>query len=265
MGNSPGTGAPAAAHDRRSPTPRDDASESGSTTRGGGAAAPVKVLVVDDEPQIVRALRINLSVRGYEVITAGNGAAALRAAAEKHPDVVVLDLGLPDLDGIEVLAGLRGWTSAPVIVLSARTDSADKVEALDAGADDYVTKPFGMDELLARLRAAVRRGASATDAADPVVVTDSFTVDLVAKKVTKQGAPVHLTPTEWGMLEMLVRNRGKLVGRKELLREVWGPAYATETHYLRVYLAQLRRKLEDDPAHPRHLLTEAGMGYRFQE
>ncbi len=228
-------------------------------------AVATKVLVVDDEPQIVRALRINLSVRGYDVITAATGGAALRAAADRHPDVVVLDLGLPDMDGIEVLAGLRGWTSAPVIVLSARTDSADKVEALDAGADDYVTKPFGMDELLARLRAAVRRGAIDPDASAPVVTTDSFTVDLAAKKVTKRGETVHLTPTEWGMLEMLVRNRGKLVGRRELLREVWGPSYATETHYLRVYLAQLRRKLEDDPSRPKHLLTEAGMGYRFQE
>ncbi|UGT45553.1 response regulator [Nocardia yamanashiensis] len=223
----------------------------------------MKVLVVDDEPQILRALRINLSVRGYEVTTAANGAAALRAAAEKHPDVVVLDLGLPDMDGIEVLAGLRGWTTTPVIVLSARTDSSDKVEALDAGADDYVTKPFGMDELLARLRAAVRRSATTTETAEPVVETPSFTVDLAAKQVTRHGKTVHLTPTEWGMLEMLVRNRGKLVGRRELLREVWGPAYATETHYLRVYLAQLRRKLEDDPSNPKHLLTEAGMGYRF--
>ncbi len=223
-----------------------------------------RVLVVDDEPQILRALRINLSVRGYEVITAASGAAALRAAAEKRPDVVILDLGLPDMSGIEVLAGMRGWSSAPVIVLSARTDSTDKVEALDAGADDYVTKPFGMDEFLARLRAAVRRGATAA-ADEPVVQTASFTVDLSAKKVTKGGSEVHLTPTEWGMLEMLVRNRGKLVGRRELLQEVWGPAYATETHYLRVYLAQLRRKLEDDPSHPKHLLTEAGMGYRFRE
>ncbi|MGY1934576.1 response regulator [Nocardia gipuzkoensis] len=228
-------------------------------------AVATKVLVVDDEPQIVRALRINLSVRGYEVITAATGGAGLRAAADRHPDVVILDLGLPDMDGIEVLGGLRGWTSAPVIVLSARTDSADKVEALDAGADDYVTKPFGMDELLARLRAAVRRGATDPDASAPVVTTESFTVDLAAKKVTKGGVTVHLTPTEWGMLEMLVRNRGKLVGRRELLREVWGPSYATETHYLRVYLAQLRRKLEDDPSRPKHLLTEAGMGYRFQE
>ncbi|HZQ30171.1 MAG TPA: response regulator [Mycobacterium sp.] len=223
-----------------------------------------KVLVIDDEPQILRALRINLSVRGYEVTTAATGAGALRAAAEHPPDVVVLDLGLPDMSGIEVLAGLRGWLTAPVIVLSARTDSSDKVEALDSGADDYVTKPFGMDELLARLRAAVRRGSVALDAEEPVVETDSFTVDLAAKKVVKDGADVHLTPTEWGMLEMLVRNRGKLVGREELLKEVWGPAYAKETHYLRVYLAQLRRKLEDDPSHPKHLLTEAGMGYRFE-
>jgi two-component system KDP operon response regulator KdpE len=187
----------------------------------------------------------------------------LRAAAERPPDVVVLDLGLPDMDGTEVLAGLRGWCTAPVIVLSARTDSADKVEALDAGADDYVTKPFGMDEFLARVRAAARRGTSAADTSEPSVETASFTVDLAAKTVSRRGEQVHLTPTEWGMLEMLVRNRGKLVGQKELLREVWGPAYDTETHYLRVYLAQLRRKLEDDPANPKHLITEAGMGYRF--
>lgn len=222
-----------------------------------------RVLVIDDEPHILRALRINLTVRGYEVTTASSGAGALRAAAEHRPDVVILDLGLPDISGIEVLAGLRGWLSAPVIVLSARTDSSDKVEALDAGADDYVTKPFGMDEFLARLRAAVRRNTAAeTD--QPVIETASFTVDLAAKKVIKSGIEVHLTPTEWGMLEVLVRNRGKLVGREELLKEVWGPAYATETHYLRVYLAQLRRKLEDDPSRPQHLLTEAGMGYRFE-
>ena len=224
----------------------------------------VRVLVVDDEPQILRALRINLSVRGYDVVTVTNGTDALRAAAEFRPEVVILDLGLPDMSGIEVLGGLRGWLSAPVIVLSARTDSSDKVQALDAGADDYVTKPFGMDELLARLRAAVRRAAASVDADEPVVETASFTVDLAAKKVIKNGAEVHLTPTEWGMLEMLVRHRGKLVGREELLREVWGPAYAKETHYLRVYLTQLRRKLEDDPSHPRHLLTEAGIGYRFE-
>ena len=247
-----------------------------SDTPGGGLtvvvdlAAPqerctmTRVLVIDDEPHILRALRINLTVRGYEVITASTGAGALRAAAEHKPDVVILDLGLPDISGIEVLAGLRGWLTAPVIVLSARTDSSDKVEALDAGADDYVTKPFGMDEFLARLRAAVRRNAAASETDEPVIETDAFTVDLAAKKVTKNGAEVHLTPTEWGMLEVLVRNRGKLVGREELLKEVWGPAYATETHYLRVYLAQLRRKLEDDPSHPKHLLTESGMGYRFE-
>ena len=222
-----------------------------------------KVLVVDDEPQILRALRINLSVRGYEVITASTGAAALRAAAEERPDVVILDLGLPDISGIEVIGGLRGWLMSPVIVLSARTDSSEKVKALDVGADDYVTKPFGMDEFLARLRAAVRRGAT-VETDEPIVETASFTVDLSRKTVTKNDTEVHLTPTEWGMLEMLVRNRGKLVGREELLREVWGPAYAKDTHYLRVYLAQLRRKLEDDPSRPVHLLTEAGMGYRFQ-
>jgi two-component system KDP operon response regulator KdpE len=225
-----------------------------------------KVLVVDDEPQIVRALRINLSARGYDVSTAASGQQALQVAASAHPDVVVLDLGLPDLDGTAVIEGLRGWTSVPIIVLSARTDSSDKVSALDAGADDYVTKPFGMDELLARLRAAVRRAAAVPSGTgeEAVVVTPSFTVDLVAKKVLKEGTEVHLTPTEWGVLELLVRNRGKLVAQKQLLQEVWGPGYASETHYLRVYLAQLRRKLEPQPSQPRHFLTEAGMGYRFE-
>ncbi|MFE9745614.1 response regulator [Saccharothrix saharensis] len=222
-----------------------------------------KVLVVDDEPQIVRALRINLSARGYSVLTAHDGTEALKAAAEGKPDVVVLDLGLPDVDGTEVIAGLRGWTTVPIIVLSARVDSADKVEALDAGADDYVTKPFGMDELLARLRAAVRRSALA-EGEDAVVETASFTVDLAARKVRRDGAEVHLTPTEWGLLEILARNRGRLVAQKQLLQEVWGPAYAKETHYLRVYLAQLRRKLEPEPSRPRHLVTEPGMGYRFE-
>ena len=232
------------------------------------AQAPAKttVLVIDDEPQILRALRINLSVRGYDVTTAATGAAALCATAERRPDVVVLDLGLPDTSGIDVLAGLRGWMTAPVIVLSARIDPAQKVEALDAGADDYVTKPFSMDEFLARLRAAVRRGATAaSDAAEPVVHTAAFSVDLAAKRVTRRGVHVHLTPTEWGMLEFLVRNPGKLVGQEELLSKVWGPSHGSQTHYLRVYLAQLRRKLEDDPSHPRHLITEAGMGYRFQQ
>ncbi|GLY54035.1 response regulator [Lentzea sp. NBRC 102530] len=223
-----------------------------------------KVLVVDDEPQIVRALRINLAARGYEVLTASDGTTALRLAADGKPDVVVLDLGLPDMNGTDVIAGLRGWTTMPIIVLSARTDSADKVDALDAGADDYVTKPFGMDELLARLRAAVRRSATTGPEDEPVVQTASFAVDLAAKRVLKDGAEVHLTPTEWGLLEVLARNAGKLVAQKQLLREVWGPAYDKETHYLRVYLAQLRRKLEPEPARPRHLLTEPGMGYRFE-
>ncbi|WP_447003852.1 response regulator [Saccharothrix isguenensis] len=222
-----------------------------------------KVLVVDDEPQIVRALRINLSARGYSVLTAHDGTTALKAAAEGKPDVVVLDLGLPDVDGTAVITGLRGWTTVPIIVLSARVDSADKVQALDAGADDYVTKPFGMDELLARLRAAVRRSA-VVEGEHAVVETASFTVDLAAKKVRRDGAEVHLTPTEWGLLEILARNRGRLVAQKRLLQEVWGPAYEKETHYLRVYLAQLRRKLEPEPAHPRHLVTEPGMGYRFE-
>ncbi|GAB1514677.1 response regulator [Actinophytocola sp. KF-1] len=229
-----------------------------------GRAGVTKVLVVDDEPQIVRALRINLAARGYEVSTAASGEEALRVAAAAHAEVVVLDLGLPDIDGVDVIEGLRGWTNVPIIVLSARTDSGDKVAALDAGADDYVTKPFGMDELLARLRAAVRRASTAPTGEEAVVETQAFTVDLAAKKVIRDGAEVHLTPTEWGVLELLVRNRGKLVGQKQLLQEVWGPSYASETHYLRVYLAQLRRKLEPQPSRPRHLLTEAGMGYRFE-
>ncbi|GAB2666441.1 two-component system response regulator KdpE [Saccharopolyspora gloriosae] len=223
-----------------------------------------KVLVVDDEPQLLRALRINLTAHGYEVVVAPDGATALRVAADAKPDVVVLDLGLPDLDGVEVIAGLRGWTTLPIIVLSARTESTDKVHALDAGADDYVTKPFGMDELLARLRAAVRRSHVSAAEDEPVVRTESFQVDLAAKKVHREGAEVHLTPTEWGMLEVLVRHRGRLVAQRQLLQEVWGPAYADEFHYLRVYVAQLRRKLEPDPSRPRHLITEAGMGYRFE-
>ncbi len=224
-----------------------------------------KVLVVDDEPQLVRALRINLTARGYEVITAHDGAAALRAAADGKPDVVVLDLGLPDIDGSTVIDGIRGWSTMPIIVLSARVDSTDKVRALDAGADDYVTKPFGMDELLARLRAAVRR-AHTTTAGDEerVIETASFTIDLAAKQVRRDGAVVHLTPTEWGLLEVLARNRGRLVTQKQLLTEVWGPEYQSETHYLRVYFAQLRRKLEPEPSHPRHLITEPGLGYRFE-
>jgi two-component system, OmpR family, KDP operon response regulator KdpE len=221
-----------------------------------------RVLVVDDEPQIVRALRINLRARGYEVDAAPDGRTALDLAARRHPDVIVLDLGLPDMEGAEVIRGLRGWTSVPIIVLTARHASEEKVETLDVGADDYVTKPFGMDELLARLRAAVRRAAPPVESA--VVTTEEFTVDLAAKKATRQGKDVRLTPTEWHVLEVLVRNAGRLVSQQQLLREVWGPSYANETGYLRVYLAQLRRKLEADPSRPRHLITEPGMGYRFE-
>ncbi|WP_040795190.1 response regulator [Nocardia higoensis] len=223
-----------------------------------------RILVVDDEPQMLRALRINLTARGYEVVTAADGRGALRAAAQQHPDVIVLDLGLPDIDGIEVLAGLHGWCAAPVIVLSARTDAADKVAALDTGADDYVTKPFGMEEFLARIRAAVRRATATPELSEPRVVTDAFVVDLMAKKVTRDGVDVHLTPTEWGMLAMLVRNRGRLVTQRDLLIEVWGPAYVDQTHYLRVYLTQLRHKLEPEPSRPRYLITESGRGYRFE-
>ncbi|MBT2480440.1 response regulator [Streptomyces sp. ISL-94] len=225
-----------------------------------------RVLVVEDEPQIVRALVINLKARKYEVDAAADGASALELAAARHPDVVVLDLGLPDMDGIEVIRGLRGWTRVPILVLSARHTSDEKVEALDAGADDYVTKPFGMDELLARLRAAVRRAEPvAGPGGDEVIVeTEDFSVDLAAKKAVREGRDIRLTPTEWHLLEVLVRNSGKLVSQKQLLQEVWGPSYGTETNYLRVYMAQLRRKLEADPSHPRHFITEPGMGYRFE-
>ncbi|GGR97049.1 MULTISPECIES: response regulator [Streptomyces] len=226
-----------------------------------------RVLVVDDEPQIVRALVINLKARAYQVDAAPDGRTALELAASRHPDVVVLDLGLPDMDGVEVIRGLRGWTRVPILVLSARHSSDEKVEALDAGADDYVTKPFGMDELLARLRAAVRRAEPAGPGEDDLttVETEGFTVDLAAKKVHRDGKDVRLTPTEWHLLEVLVRNTGRLVGQKQLLQEVWGPSYGTETNYLRVYMAQLRRKLEADPSHPRHFITEPGMGYRFEK
>jgi two-component system KDP operon response regulator KdpE len=221
------------------------------------------VLVVDDEPSIVRALRINLTARKYEVSTAADGASGLAAVARDRPDVLILDLGLPDMDGTEVIRGVRGWSSTPIIVLSVWGQESQKVAALDAGADDYVTKPFGMDELLARLRAAVRRASPAPD--EPVVTTGHFTVDLAAKRVIRDGnGDVSLTPTEWQLLEVLVRNRGRLVTQRQLLQEVWGPAYETESNYLRVYVAQLRRKLEPEPSRPRYLLTEPGMGYRFE-
>ena len=220
------------------------------------------VLAVDDEPQLLRALITNLRARGYEVDAATTGEIALEMAARHHPDVVVLDLGLPSLSGIDVIHGLRGWTDVPIIVLSARDAERDKIAALDAGADDYVTKPFGMGELLARVRAALRRGAPATEQA--VVSTDAFVIDLAAKRVTNAAGEVRLTPTEWHLVEMLVRNAGKLVTQGALLREVWGPEYGRETNYLRVYMAHIRRKLEPDPANPRFFITEPGMGYRFE-
>ena len=246
-----------------------------------------RVLVVDDEPQILRALRINLRVREYEVHVAATGAEALKMASRYPPDLVILDLGLPDLDGVEVIGGLRGWTKAPIIVLSGRADSTDKVEALDAGADDYITKPFGVEELLARMRAAVRRTGAAEDL--PRIKLGDLVVDLAAKRVTRQAAvpagsgpaaavpagggpagaaaspdDIRLTPTEWHLLEVLLRNPGKLLSRNQLLTEVWGPGYADATGNLRLYMAQLRRKLEPDPARPRWLITEPGMGYRYQ-
>ena len=223
----------------------------------------MKVLVVDDEPALARALAINLRSHGWEVVTAADGRSALEAAANEHPDVVVLDLGLPDLDGTEVITGLRGWTKVPIVVLSARQHGEDKVEALDLGADDYVTKPFAMNELMARLRAAVRRAAETTPEVAVVEVGD-LTVDLARKRVARAGSDVPLTPTEWAFLELLARNVGRLVTREQILREVWGPAYEKETHYLRVYAAQLRRKLEADPAHPRHLITTPGLGYTLE-
>jgi two-component system KDP operon response regulator KdpE len=224
-----------------------------------------RILVVDDEPQILRALRINLRARRYEVDVAADGSSALRLAASQRPDLVVLDLGLPDLDGVDVIRGLRGWTAVPIIVLSGRAGSADKVAALDAGADDYVTKPFGVDELLARIRAVTRRIGS-EPAPSPIVHIGRYRVDLADRSVRADdtGEEVRLTPTEWQLLDLLARNPGKLVSQRQLLHEVWGPQYQTETNYLRQYLAQLRRKLEADPAHPRHLLTEPGIGYRLR-
>lgn len=222
-----------------------------------------KVLVVDDEPALARALAINLRAHGWQVVTAADGRSALEAAATEHPDVVVLDLGLPDLDGTEVISGLRGWTKVPIVVLSARQHGEDKVEALDLGADDYVTKPFAMNELMARLRAAVRRGQAAAPEQLSVTV-GALVIDLARKRVSRDGEDVRLTPTEWSFLELLTRNLGRLVPREQILREVWGPAYEHETHYLRVYAAQLRRKLEDDPAHPRHLVTSPGLGYTLE-
>ncbi|WP_150237846.1 response regulator [Nocardiopsis quinghaiensis] len=222
----------------------------------------MRVLVVDDDIQIIRAMRINLRARGHDVDTAADGASALRLAADHHPDVILLDLGLPDMEGMEIIQRLRGWSQVPIIVLSARHSAGEKVRCLDSGADDYVTKPFGMDELLARMRAAERRSMRTEEA--PVVRTPCFTVDLGAKRVLREGEEVRLTPTEWHILELLARHAGQLVSQRQLLHDVWGPAYQSETNYLRVYMAQLRRKLEPDPARPRYLITEAGRGYRFE-
>ncbi len=226
-----------------------------------------RVLVVEDDPQLLRAMRITLTARGHTVLTAATGAKALSEAAAARPDLVVLDLGLPDLDGVEVIAGLRGWTSIPIIVLSGRTTSPDKVAALDAGADDYVTKPFAVDELLARIRAVTRRAVTG-DSGTPTVDVGDYTVDLAAKRVElrpgRTGEPVHLTPTEWRLLAAFVRHPGTLVGQRPLIAEVWGPAATGDTSSLRLYLNRLRHKLEPDPSRPRHLITEPGLGYRFQ-
>jgi two-component system, OmpR family, KDP operon response regulator KdpE len=224
-----------------------------------------RILVVDDEPQILRAMRINLIARQYDVVTAATGREALRAVGDDHPDLVVLDLGLPDIDGVQVIHELRAWTKVPVIVLSGRKDSRDKVDALDAGADDYVTKPFSLDELLARIRVVIRRRGD--DEPLSSVVVGTYTVDLADHRIFGTDDPgdvVHLTRTEWELLEAVVREPGKLVSQRALLEQVWGPTYHAETQYVRQYMAQLRRKLETDPARPKHLLTEPGMGYRFQ-
>ncbi|MGO2518797.1 MAG: response regulator [Microbacterium sp.] len=221
----------------------------------------MKLLIADDDPQMVRALRITLAAHGYEVVAATDGATAIAAAAQTHPDIILLDLGMPRLDGIEVIHAVRGWTTAPIIVVSGRTGSADKVEALDAGADDFVTKPFQIDELLARLRALSRRTAPASG--ESVVRFGDVVIDLAAKVVTRAGARVHLTPTEWRMLEHLARNPGALVTRQDLLKGIWGSEQISDSGYLRLYMSQLRKKLEAVPATPVHLLTETGMGYRL--
>jgi two-component system KDP operon response regulator KdpE len=223
-----------------------------------------RLLIVEDEPALRRALTINLKARHYEVEAVATGSNALKAAATNPPDLAIIDLGLPDLDGVDVIAGLRGWSSVPIIVLSARDSQAQKVRALDAGADDYVTKPFGMDELVARIRAALRRADSHELPVDPVVTTAAFTLDLAAKRARRGEVEVRLTPTEWHLVEALLRRPGTLVSGAQLLAEVWGPGYEKETNYLRVYFAQLRRKLEDQPSNPRHFITEPGVGYRFE-
>jgi two-component system, OmpR family, KDP operon response regulator KdpE len=235
-----------------------------------GDAAAARVLIVEDEPALLRALRINLRARGYDVATAAGGAEGLAAARRHPPDAVLLDLGLPDIDGGEVIRELRGWSRAPVIVLSGRAGSGDKIGALDAGADDYVTKPFDMEELLARLRAALRRGDPAP--AGTTFSIGPYEIDTAARTVngTRESTDgsdpgeLHLTPTEWRLLEILLSAPGQLVSSQRLLGDVWGPGFERSTHYLRFHMAGLRRKLENDPHRPRHLLTEPGMGYRYQ-
>ncbi|MCU1585773.1 MAG: two-component system response regulator [Microbacteriaceae bacterium] len=225
----------------------------------------MRILVADDDPQIIRALKVTLRARGYDIVTAADGPEALAKTISHHPDLVMLDLGMPTLNGIEVIQGLRGWSQVPILIVSGRTDAADKVEALDAGADDYVTKPFAIDELLARIRALTRR-LPAGEEKEPVVAFGDIRVDFSAKRVSASGGgaePIRLTPTEWRILELLVLNPGKLVTRETLLTQVWGPNHTADTGYLRLYLAQLRKKLEPIPAHPRYLVTVLGMGYRF--
>ena len=227
-----------------------------------GTAAGSRVLVIDDDPSLLRALTISLGARGYDVAGARTGEEGLDKVAHLHPDLVLVDLGLPGIDGVEVIRGVRGWSEVPILVLSARHQSTGKVEALDLGADDYVTKPFGMDELLARIRAALRRAPGVEQ--DPRVEAEGFTVDLDVKRVVRDGVAVHLTPKEWDIVEVLVRNPGRLVSQRQLLHDVWGPQYETETEYLRVLMGRVRRKLEVDHSRPRHFITEPGMGYRFE-
>ena len=221
-----------------------------------------RILVVDDDAAILRTLRINLKARGYDVVTVGCGRDALAEIADAEPDLVVLDLGLPDIDGTEVLRRLRRTSTVPVIVLSARHESDDKVEALDDGAEDYVTKPFGMEELMARVRVALRRGGHRSDSC-PAFVTEHLRLDFAEALATRDGRPVHFTPTEWRLLAELARAQGSLVKHDALLKAAWGPTYGRELHYLRVYANQIRRKIEPDPAHPVHLITEPGLGYRL--
>jgi two-component system KDP operon response regulator KdpE len=221
-----------------------------------------RVLVVDDDVRILKTLEINLRARGFEVVLARTGEDALQLAARHHPDAVILDLGLPQMDGLDVVRGLRGWTSVPIVVLSGRDTERAKVQALDLGADDYLTKPFGMDELFARLRAAVRRAV--VPEGKPVVTTPDFRIDFTAKQVHCRDELVRLTPTQWHIVEVLVRNAGRLVTYEQLLREVWGPTYGKETNYLRVFMTQIRQKLEPEPAKPRYFITEPGIGFRFE-